>query len=99
MQLELYFNSYKPVRVTEADGGVQYVFKFDNGYGASVIQHKNSYGGDFGLWELAVVQFYVANEFMIAYDTPITNDVLSHLTTIDVCSTLDQIQQLKVRVK
>lgn len=28
---------------------------FENGYGVSVVQHSGSYGGDEGLWELAVI--------------------------------------------
>ena len=38
------------------DTGIQRIYKFDNGYGASVVKHKYSYGGDKGLWELAVIE-------------------------------------------
>ena len=31
--------------------GVQHVYEFPNGYGASVIKHDYSYGGKSGLWE------------------------------------------------
>lgn len=35
--------------------GVQYVFKFENGYGASVIKHLGSYGYEDDLWELGLL--------------------------------------------
>jgi len=44
---------------------------FPNGYGASVVRHKYSYGGDEGLFEIAVLR-----SGKIVYDTPITNDVI-----------------------
>ena len=33
----------------------QKIYKFPNGYGASVIKGPYSYGGPDGLWELAVL--------------------------------------------
>lgn len=42
--------------------GIQKIVKFDNMYGASVIKHKHSYGGDLGLWELAVIKYYGEHE-------------------------------------
>jgi hypothetical protein len=43
--------------VRELHGGIQVVIRFPNGYGASVVQHPYSYGGDRGLWEIAPVQW------------------------------------------
>ena len=36
-------------------GGVQYIYRFPNGWGASVICHRGSYGGPEGLWEVGVM--------------------------------------------
>lgn len=78
----------------ELHGGVQKIFKFDNLYGASVIKHKYSYGGDLGLWELAVIKHQEDDEWHIVYDTKITDDVIGYLTEEEVCFYLEQIKNL-----
>lgn len=70
--------------------GVQYKFKFDNGYGASVIKHYGSYGYELDLWELAVL----GPDGDLNYGTSITDDVLGYLTDEEVRETLKQIQEL-----
>ena len=70
--------------------GVQHVYSFPNGYGASVIQHNGSYGNEIGKWEIAVLD----NSGGICYDTPITDDVLGHLSFGDVEDTLGRISKL-----
>ena len=70
-------------------GGIQARIKFDNGYGASVIKSSFSYGGNQGLYELAVLF-----EDDITYNTPITDDVLGYLSEDDVTEYLKQIQEL-----
>lgn len=88
---------YTPILEKERNGGVQKVFRFENGYGASVVKNPYSYGGDEGLWELAVVLVY-ENEgrlsWKLVYDTPITEDVLGWLTWEEVEETLKQIEEL-----
>lgn len=76
--------------------GVWYRFKFDNGYGASVIKLRGSYGYEADLWELAVLEFEAgATEwFRITYDTPITEDVEGYLTDEEVRNLLGQIKEL-----
>ncbi len=59
-------------------GGVQAVITFDNGYGASVVCTPHTYGGDRGLYELAVL----GKDGHLTYDTPITNDVIGYLRDI-----------------
>ena len=63
----------------EINGGTQVVHKFDNGYGASVVCHDYSYGGDQGLKELAVLKFEDGEEWHLCYTTPITDDVIGYL--------------------
>ena len=77
------------------NGGTQVVYKFDNGYGASVVRHNFSYGSDKGLFELAVLKFIPdTDNFDLDYNTPITDDVLGSLTEQDVLDTLAQIEEL-----
>ena len=71
------------------------IYKFDNGYGASVISAEFSYGGDRGLFEVAVLD--AAGN--IAYDTPITDDVLGHLDFADVAQVLKDIENLPTFAK
>ncbi len=78
----------------ELDGGQHYLFKFDNGYGASVIKTKFSYGHDEDLWELAVIKFDEHSEWDLTYDTPITNDVMGYLTDNEVTELLERIKDL-----
>ena len=70
--------------------GVQSLIYFDNGYGASVVRHLFSYGGDIGKYELAIY-----HQGSICYDTHITNDVIGYLTEDEVTDFLRQIQELE----
>jgi hypothetical protein len=72
-------------------GGVVGRIVFENGYGTSVVCHMMSYGGKLGLYELAVLD----KDGELTYDTPITNDVVGHLTPEEVTNYLIQIQDLK----
>lgn len=71
------------------NNGVRHIYKFDNGYGASVIKHDYSYGGRDGLWELAVLK-----DDELCYTTPITEDVIGHLAWDTVENILTEIQEL-----
>ena len=82
------FSKYKTI-TRDFYGGIQKEYKFDNGYGASVVCHFGSYGGDIGLWELAVTLYGI-----LCYDTSITNDVMGHLSTEEVNKNLKAIKEL-----
>ena len=71
--------------------GIQKVYQFPNGYGASVIKHSYSYGGKENKWELAVLK-----DGELCYDTDITSDVLGYLNQHEVDSYLTQIEKLEV---
>ena len=70
--------------------GIQKVYKFPNGYGASVVKHKGSYGYAQGLWELAVLDI----NGDLCYNTEITSDVIGHLNDPEVDNLLGQIFRL-----
>lgn len=65
--------------------------KFENGYGASIVNHKYSYGGNDGLFEVAV---FDAKTEELVYDTPITSDVMGHLTFAEVAEIIEKIKSL-----
>lgn len=81
---------FKTLRKTNREDGVQYHYKAENGYGASIIQTIYSYGGKEGLWELAILD----SDGQITYNTAITNDVLGYLSEEDVNETLEKIKNL-----
>jgi len=68
--------------------------KFDNLYGVSVVQTPYSYGGESGLYELAVID----SNGQLTYDTPITNDVLGYLTEGDVTKVMIDVQKLNAYI-
>lgn len=76
--------------------GFQVIYRFRSGYGASVVQHKNSYGGENGKYELAVARWNGPddNDWSICYSTPVTDDVLGHLDPGHVHSILSQLGEL-----
>jgi len=78
------------VKTSPIHDGVRKEFKFANGYGASIVRHSFSYGGNKGLWELAVLD----KNGELCYDTPITDDVIGHLNDPEVDRILEEIKRL-----
>jgi hypothetical protein len=72
-----------------ADFGIVSRTEFDNGYEVSVVKSPYTYGGDKGLYELAVFK-----DGEITYATPITDDVIGYLRPEDVTDVMTKIQQL-----
>ena len=89
--LDLQFKTFEDIEFEPYHEGVKSKIMFNNGFGSSVVRHKNSYGGSKGLYELAVLD----KDGYLNYDTPITNDVLGFLTPENVTEILIQIQDLK----
>ena len=79
-----------PTKTNEVNGGVQKLYDFANGYGASVVKHQFSYGGKDGKWEVAVL----GKNGGLDYSTPITDDVLGYLEWSEVERVLDDIERL-----
>ena len=75
-------------------GGTQKIYRFPNGYGASVINSHFCYGGDRGLYELAVLGFNSSDitDLYVIYDAPIDSPQ-GHLTEEDVDGLLGQIEK------
>ena len=70
-------------------GGVQAYITFENGYGASVVCTPHTYGGDKGLYELAVFK-----DGHIHYDNAVANgDVVGYLRPEDVSDAMLVIQK------
>jgi hypothetical protein len=67
----------------------QKIYKFDNGYGASVVSHLASYGGKDGLFEVAVLK-----NGEICYTTNITNDVIGWCDFDKVAEILERVKNL-----
>lgn len=78
--------------------GIQRLYRFENGYGASLVRHSGSYGGSKGLWEIAVIKWIDQYEFGfpwdLCYSTPITSDVIGYLKEGQVNTTLSFIEKL-----
>jgi len=84
------FNDLEFVPHAAGLGGVMSRIQFENGYGASVVKNDYTYGGDKGLYELAVLD----SDGNLTYDTPVTDDVIGYLRPEDVTDVMEKIQQL-----
>lgn len=82
------------------NGGTQTVYKFPNGYGASVICGGTyTYGDDERPYELAVLKFQPSSDAIyLCYDTPITDDVVAYQTGEQIIGLLQQIKELPSEV-
>ena len=77
-------------------GGVQYIFRFKNDYGASVLKLPDCFTGscEGKLWELAVIKFDASGDYSLVYDTPVADDVIQNLTDAEVRELLGKIKEL-----
>lgn len=74
-------------------GGISFRFRFENGYGASVIKNTVTYGD---LWELGVIYFADESDesWNRIYAPAITEDIVGYLTDAGVRDVLDEIKNL-----
>ena len=63
---------------------------FENGRGVSIIRNQWSYGGSRGLFELAVL----GKNGDVDFSTPVTEDVLGHLTVEGVLDAMKAVADL-----
>lgn len=85
---------FKPNICDGINIGIYCKIFFDNGFGASIIKTKYSYGGEKGLYEIAVLKGN-AEKFDLCYTTEITDDVLGYLTEAEVEKYVNEIKNLK----
>ena len=76
-------------------GGRQKIWRFENGFGASVVQFEGAYVRGSDEWELAVIRFDKNDDWELDFTTPITDDVLGYLKEKEVEMILKQIANLK----
>lgn len=89
-----YSEQFKDYIVEQNDLGYpQTIYKFPNGYGASVIKLNYIYF-ELGI-EIAVLRFYKNGNWHIDYCTPITNDVICGLSEEARDEVLQQIFELE----
>lgn len=82
------------IHESRINGGIQKIYKFDNGYGASVVRYPFSYGGAQGLWEMALLSFDDIS-WHITYREDFANgDVAGYLSDKDVLELLEWIKRL-----
>jgi hypothetical protein len=81
--------------------GRQGLVFFPNGYGVSVVRFRlpfglgyGSYTSDESEWELAVLKGN-AEKWELAYDTPITDDVIGHLSEAEIEKVIEQVANLQ----
>lgn len=72
-------------------GGLQALWRFSNGYGASVVEGLGSYG-----IELAVIEWTGEgyDDWGLTFSTPVTDDVLGWLDPTALVETLRNIRDL-----
>ena len=78
-------------------GDTQLIYRFRNGYGASVVQAGAAYGGKpLTPWELAVIRYSSEhdNDWELCYSTPVTADVVCSLQAAEVFEYLNQVGSL-----
>lgn len=90
----LKYNKFKKYYIGANTAG-QWIFKFNNNYGASIIKHLGSYGYEKDLFELAILYFDEEGKSHLSYNTPLTDDVIGYLSNNEVMELLEKIKKLK----
>lgn len=84
-------SKHRPIKSIDRPTGVQLLFRFPNGFGASLVNARGSYGN-----ELAVIR-WEGDDYDLTYETPLTDGVLGWLDADGVEAALDQIAALPAK--
>jgi hypothetical protein len=84
--------NFRPIHVD----GLQGTAFYPNGYGVSVVHHSGSYGYSQNKWELAVLKGSSVEKFSLTYETPITGDVIGHLSCKEVIKIMKEVKMLPI---
>ena len=91
---KLEYDEFKKYEIQPKVKG-QWIFRFENNYGASVVKRFGSYGYDKDLFEMAVIRFFDdSNNFYITYKTSIARNVIGYLNNNEVIQYLREIQKI-----
>ena len=86
------FTKYLIEKFNDGLGGIHYIFRFPNNYGASVVKGKYTYGGDEDLWEMALLYFHnESNDYELTYEKDFEDDVKGYLAEYQVNELLRKI--------
>lgn len=86
---QLEFFKRVPGVFNQQTGSIHWYEEFDNGYAVSVVAGPNTYGGDRGLFELAVMK-----DGEIHYNNPVARgDVRGYLSEEDVNELVDTVEE------
>lgn len=90
---DLFGNGHSLVSHREVLNGEQYLFRFGNGYGASVIRHDLSIGREKNLWELMVIKWW-CRDYHLRPRSPIGDSPVGNLPPYDVETYLERIKKI-----
>lgn len=94
LKIEKQFKQYLVIKARR-ESGIQYLFRFENDYGASVIKTEFSFGNKQDLWELALL-FWHDGCYELSYHEIVKNGVLGYLSDYDVNKLLKTIYDGKI---
>ena len=87
----LYSLKVKEFGITQIFNGIQFKYYFKNGYAASVVCHQHSYGGEYGEFEVALMD-HLDN---LVYNKSFP-DVIGYLSFAQVEEQLNLISELDI---
>ena len=80
----------------EIFNGVQEIYRFPNGYGASVVKHDFSYGHQWNMWEMGLLKFNNEGEKRLMTHSPYFEDtVIGYLDDAEVLKLLNWIKNIE----